>query len=239
MTQTSLFAVKLSHEEPFSGGTKDLRLIGYTETMAKYAVKREIDGPLLPLAEWIGHHLSRECGINTPEFDIVECLDGQLAFGSRWESTATQCSHEVAKRMSTIALHSEAISKILGLDFFLPNPDRHTGNFLFVERGPTAICLSMDFSLSSVRDGTPFGRHPMNPGRNTSVLLELILKKTLNKFSKSKFNESIDALKALDTTDMESILAGAPDLWFTSLGRNDILRWWDANKGARLIQVRK
>lgn len=239
MTQTSLFAVKLSHEEPFAGGTKDLRLIGYTDTMVKYAVKREVDGALLPLAEWIGHHLSLKCGIAVPDFDVVECLDGQLAFGSRWEAKATQCGHEMVKNMATIAAHSDSISKILGLDFFLPNPDRHTGNFLFIDRGENSTCLSMDFSLSSVRDGIPFGRHPMGPGRNTNILLEKILKKTLNKFNKFKFNEPLDALKTVSTDDIKTILAGAPDLWFTGLGRDDILNWWESNKGARLIQVRK
>jgi hypothetical protein len=141
--------------------------------------------------------------------------------------------------MATISAHAEPISKILGLDFFLPNPDRHTGNFLFRDEGNGSTCLSMDFSLSSVRDGIPFGRYPMAPGRNTNVLLEQILKKTLNKFSKTKYNESIDALKTVGTDEIETILAAAPDLWFTGLGRSDILKWWDSNKGARLIQVRK
>jgi len=237
MTQTSLFPVKLVHEEA-TGGTRDLRLVGYCANQVKYAVKRESDGPMLPLAEWIGHKLSAFCGIPTPEFDIVVCMDGELAFGSRWDSSATQIKVFDSAAHELLSTHSSAISKIFGLDFFLPNPDRHLGNFLFLPNA-TPGCLSFDFSLSSVRNGLPFGSHPMAPNVKTNLILREFLIKKLNKFDKHRYNDALIAVQGVSSLQIESILNAAPVQWFTKVSKEQIVEWWESSKGTRIKQVVK
>ena len=240
MSQANLFPVKLFHEESTSG-TKDLKLIGYTAARVKYAVKRESDGALLPLAEWIGHHLSRLCDIATPDFDIVECLNGELAFGSRWDDNVTQITPGMAQADALLLLqtHASAISPIFGLDFFLPNPDRHAGNFLFVRRAGVQVCLSMDFSLSSVRNAIPFGELPMYPECNTNILLRDIFIKHFNNFDKRAFNKSLDTIRSISIDQISTILNGAPDAWFSLVTRRQIIDWWDTSSGARIAQVHR
>lgn len=238
MNQTNLFPIKLVHEEA-TGGTRDLRLVGYCANNVKYAVKRESDGALLPLAEWIGHKLSDHCGIPTPDFDIVECMDGEIAFGSRWNAAASQIKIFDSAAQSLLSTHASAISKIFGLDFFLPNPDRHLGNFLFVPDSASPRCLSFDFSLSSVRNGLPFGSHPMGPSAKTNVILREFLTKKLNKFDKHRFNESLTAVQNVTVEGIASILDAAPVQWFTKVSKDEIIEWWDSSKGPRIKQVIK
>ena len=238
MSQTSMFPVKLTHEEATSG-TKDLQLIGYSQSLVRYAVKRESDGPMLPLAEWIGHHLSALCGIPTPEFEIVECLNGELAFGSRWEETATSLTLGTPEATSLLYLetHSVAISEILGLDGFLPNPDRHPGNFLFVNRAGQPICLSMDFSLSNVRDGIPFGTFPLGTGSATTYLLRNVLRDYLGTFDQAAYQKPLATVRSISASRISNILDGAPDEWFSKISKQEIIDWWGSFSSERASQV--
>lgn len=238
MRQVSFLPVKLVHEEA-TGGTRDLRLVGYGADKTKYAVKRESDGPLLPLAEWIGHRISALCEIPTPPFDIVECMDGEIAFGSRWVDGSTQIKALNSAALDLLSSHAAAVSKIIGLDFFLPNPDRHLGNFLFVPGTDPPSCLSFDFSLSNVRDGLPFGSHPMALSVKTNMILRNVLIKQLNKFDKHRYNDALTAVKKVTTEQMADVLDEAPVQWFTTVGKDEILRWWDSSKGTRIVQVFK
>jgi hypothetical protein len=238
MSQSNLFPVKLTHEEPTSG-TKDLKLIGFAIGNVRYAVKRECDGALLPLAEWIGHHLSRLCGIATPDFAVVECLNGDLAFGSRWEENSMVITPGTPniEGLMLIQGHAHEISKILGLDCFLPNCDRHAGNFIFVNRAGKQICLSMDFSLSSVRLGLPFGKFPLTPPNNTDQLLNAILINHFNKLSKNDFNSPLNIIHTITMVQISSILDAAPTAWFTLVKKKEILDWWVAFSSERAALV--
>lgn len=227
MSQSNLFPLKLLHEEEFSG-TKDLKCIGHAIGGTRYAVKKESDGELLPLAEWLGHHISRLCGIPTPDFEIVECLNGELAFGSRWEENSISLTNgtPTVDVLLMLSIHAEAISEILGLDHHLNNHDRHCGNFLFVPRNNKQICLSMDFSCANVRNGLPFGEDYFKEGCNTLLLMNGVMVNHLSKLSKKSFNAALDAVQAITYSQISTILTGAPDAWFTLVNRSQILDWW-------------
>lgn len=234
-----LFPVKMNHEEP-TNGTRDLKLVGHCHAGVRYAIKRESDGPLLPLAEWVGHKLSEICGIATPEYDIVECLNGEIAFGSRWEHKTQQLItgyDAVAKTM--LSEHAVDISRIFGLDFFLPNPDRHLGNFLFSLDGLPKRCLSFDFSLSSVRSGLPFGTNLMGPSTKTNLIMKRFLIDDLKKFDKHRYNESLAKVKEVDQERMRGVLDSAPEEWYTAVSKSEILDWWHTSKNVRIAQVVK
>ena len=213
-----------------------MKLVGYCAGNFKYAVKRERDGKLLPLAEWIGHSISRACGIATPDFLIVECMDGELAFGSLWEPASIQIKVWDSQAQQLVKNHADTISEILGLDYFLPNPDRHMGNFIFAPRAGIETCLSFDFSLANVRDGLPFGAPPLKRGCNT-----MGSQKTLNlqikRFNKHKFNSPLNILKTFPSHDIAKILDKAPAEWYAGISKSEILQWWDSAKNSRIAQV--
>jgi hypothetical protein len=194
---------------------------------------------MLPLAEWVGHKLSELCEIPTPAYDIVECLSGEIAFGSRWIDSTTQIKVFDSVAHDLVSTHAAAISKIFGLDFFLPNPDRHLGNFLFAQQSDPPACLSFDFSLSCVRNGLPFGSHPMGPATKTNVILREFLIKKVGKFDKHRYNEALIAVKDVSNSQMSSILNSAPVQWFTKVSKQEILDWWESSKSARIAQVIK
>lgn len=233
-----LFTVKINHEEP-TAGTRDLRLVGHCSLGVQYAIKRESDGALLPLAEWVGHKLSELCGIKTPAYDVVECLDGEIAFGSRWENEIQQLMSYDTAAKAVLSDHAADISRIFGLDFFLPNPDRHLRNFLFSKTGMPKRCLSFDFSLSSVRNGLPFGANVMGPSTKTHAVLKRLLIDDLKIFDKHRYNEALSKVKAVDRAQMCQVLDSAPPEWYTAVSKIDILNWWDSAKNVRIAQVMK
>ena len=131
--QTTLFPTELVHEEPYLAGTKHLSRIGWDIANSKYAIKSEKDGQLLPLMEWIGYHLCRFCSIPTPNFEIVRCVDGSLAFGVQWVENVIELGGAPStKALAVLKAHYSQISAILTLDRFMPNIDRHAGNFFEV-----------------------------------------------------------------------------------------------------------
>lgn len=234
MSSSALFPVELEHEEPTSG-TYDLKSIGYCSSGVKYAVKRESDAPLLPLAEWVGHKLSEFCGIRTPMYDVVRCMDGQLAFGSRWKDSARQIGPFGPKAIATLSAHAQAISRIFGLDFFLPNPDRHINNFLFAQEHGQEVCISFDFGWGSVRHGLPFGAPPLDSMTKTVLVRRLLTQQSI--FHPDLYNESLAAVGNVTTAQIKSALDEAPDEWYTKVTKAEIVDWWETFKNDRIAMV--
>jgi hypothetical protein len=239
MAQTSFLPIKLSNEEPYEGGTKDLALVGFTADRIRYAVKRESDGEFLPISEWIGHHLCRICQIPTPEFAVVECVNGEVAFGSRWEEGSRQISSAMpqSEALQLLIEHGTDIFAVHALDRFMVNPDRHAGNFLFVTRAGTRICLSMDFSMAGPRDGVPFGNHPLSLESKTYQIIRIVSPYVDELRARAAFLSTVDKLKNVTSTQFANILEAAPDAWFATLGRSDLQSWWDNHASSRLSDL--
>lgn len=236
--QTTLFNVKLAKLEPVSG-TADLKAIGYTSTFEKYAVKREQDGAMLPIAEWIGHSLCRLCDIPTPFFTIVECPNTEeLAFGSRWEESSTELTDQMTDidKLSTLASHSNQISEIHAVDLFSANEDRHAGNYLFVKRANTDICLAMDFSKSAMRMESPFGKCPIPPDSYTMALKNILAMRGI--FLNSSYDIAHQKLSKIADSDFENILDGAPNQWYANISKMEILDWWKSERANRLRNIK-
>lgn len=234
MSQRTFLPIPIEHEEPYSD-SKDLKLIGYTKDRIRYAIKRVQDGELLPISEWIGHRLCELCGIPVPEYHVVECIDGQLAFGSRWEDTAEQISPAGPMRaMELLADHASDISAIFAVDQFFSNPDRHVGNYLFVRRAQTPMCLAMDFSRAGPADQIPMGMLPLDPVCSTLVVIEQIIRRRLKKFDSASFSQAKARLAAIKPGEFYAIVDDAPDEWFDMITRDELRRWWD---NERLVRV--
>lgn len=240
MAQTSFLPVQITHQEPYGGQTADLRLVGYTSDRIKYAIKRESDARLLPLAEWIGHNLCRMAGVYTPEFTLVTCIDGEIAFGSRWEESATQINEAtpIQERLLLLKTHATDISAIHAVDQMYANPDRHPGNLLFVVRSGIEMCLAFDFSRAGPRNGLPFGTTPLPPDCLTMVIMDII-KDYLNAFDGAVYKDVIDSLERISSSDFRTVLDNAPDNWFTAIDKEDLLSWWDNERSIRLEEARQ
>lgn len=237
--QINLFPIELVHEEPYHGGTKHLSRVGWDLANSKFAIKSERDGTLLPLTEWISYHLCRFCSIPTPDFEIVRCVDGSLAFGVRWVHDATQIDElmPVPQALSILSTQYNQISAILTLDRFLPNIDRHVGNFFFVTREGTQLVLSFDYSLAGARiyeapkSSHPFGAWPLPPDCNTNKLIKCLPGKQVDPKITTRVN---NALANITRQDFENILNGAPDEWFTIVDRAGLMHWWDNESTKRI-----
>lgn len=238
MNQTSFLPVKIAHEEPYMG-TADLRLVGYTASRQRYAIKRRSDGTLLPLAEWLGYNLCRLSGIGTPEFAVVECLSGELAFGSRWEEPAFQITHSTPPNQTLLMLssHRRDVSSIHGLDRVYANPDRHAGNYLFVTRAGAQMALAMDFSRAGpMNGGEPFGAVPLPSDCPTMVIAQILADRGLA--DARSYRETLARVAGVQTADLSRALDAAPDDWFDTIGKAAILDWWDNSMSERVAQAR-
>ena len=132
MTQISLFPTKVIREEAF-GGTASLKMVGITLNGERYALKRLVDDPLLPITEWLCYHLCQAVNIPTPGWAVMELLDGSLAFGSRIDKDTEllgKLSTNPVFIFSVITSLAAPLSRFLAVDYFLPNPDRHINNIL-------------------------------------------------------------------------------------------------------------
>lgn len=237
MQQMSFIPVKLAHEEPYRGQSKDLGRVGYTATRVRYAVKREDDIARLPISEWIGYHLCAACRIPTPEFAIVECLDEVVAFGSRWEETAVQITNTMSQvdMIMLIKRHASSISEVYGPDLFYGNVDRHFGNFLFVPRGGEQVLLALDYSRAGPAFAPPFGPFPMPENSTTAGAHAFMTDQKI--FDQSTFKDALDSLKGLSDDWLKRVLDAAPSDWFVSVDKQQLLDWWDNDRSARLSEI--
>jgi len=237
MQQISFMPVKLAHEEPYYGPGKFLSLVGYTSNRIRYAVKRESDQPCLPISEWIGYKLCEACGVPTPEYAIVECLDGEISFGSRWEEYSRQISSSMPGADAILLLrdHGAAISEMHAVDRLIGNVDRHAGNLIFARRAGEEIALAMDFSQAGPTIFKPFGVHPMSGQCLTMELIALM--KGHGFFHEGRYKRILGLLAAIGPNDFRAILDSAPDAWFVSIRKEELTDWWDNERPTRLMEI--
>ena len=226
MQQTSFLYPKIKTQQKYDK-TKDLKCVGYTQDKVRWAIKRETDKPGVPLAEWIGYHLCKHANVPTPDFSIVECPDGTLAFGSRWEQQFEQIGSATseARKIELLTDHALEISSIHGVDLVTVNPDRHAGNFLFVPRADSTVCLAFDFSQAYPTHTHPFGSKLPNCATMTIVID--VLKIYLGKFDSMRASQTAHHIRSMPQVDFKAIIDSAPTEWFTITTATQILREWD------------
>jgi len=226
MLQTSFLYPKIKTLQKYDK-TKDLKCVGYTQDKVRWAVKRETDKPGVPLAEWIAHHLCRYASIPTPEFSIVECPNGELAFGSRWEQQFEQIGNATpqARVIELLTDHAAEISAIHGVDIATVNPDRHAGNFLFVPRADSTLCLAFDFSQAYPTHSHPFGT-PL-PACSTLKIIVDVLQNFLGKFDHTLASTTLARVKTMPRDEFKNVIDSAPPEWFTITTALQITQAWD------------
>lgn len=234
--QNSLFPVRIVRETPFTG-TATLKLIGEGDDGRRYAIKRIEDGPLVPITEWVCHHVARAIGIPTPDFTQVTRKDGTVAFGSRWEDF--QQVSEVAGPLDVQVIRffgslPARCSAVYGLDAFLANPDRHCTNIFFREtQSGQYIPVAYDFSHGWVISGLPFGAVPLPPDCNTLKTVRWLQRASL--FSDADAHGAVDALLRASTTTIRAALDSAHPSWIpTNWNHHETLQVWEDSSARSL-----
>jgi hypothetical protein len=237
MNQANLFKIQLVDEVPSPYGGKDAKALGIDASSNEYLLKRLEDGDLLPLTEWVCHHVCRLVGVPTPEFSVVLRTDGEPAFGSRIDLSAADFNKPPvltpADQISIVKDAGSTMSTALALDIVLPNPDRHFGNWLYAPRRRKFIALAIDWSRCDAFTAPPFQRWPWPPECNSSKTVELM--KQMGALDADSLRHTWRELAKIDSHDLLTIIRSAPELWRAKLDENAMLNWWSNHLTQRLI----
>jgi hypothetical protein len=238
MAQQPIFTINILAEEPPQTQTADLKIIGHGDDSHKYAIKTIEDNPLLPITEWFCHHLCRAVGIATPDFFAVYRQNGTIAFGSRFELNAEQFNPASNKEPALAMLErlfgsdQRRISAIFGVDFFLPNDDRHLGNFLFRESGRRLTPLAFDFSRSWLVLGLPFGKDAWGNDSKSALMYKLLVDR--NYISKPEILIILDKIEQLPNDFAQKVIESAPTSWLLSFDKRATINYWENNRKDRI-----
>jgi hypothetical protein len=238
MVQQPIFTINIVTEEPPLTQTADLKLIGYGDDGHRYALKTLEDHALLPLTEWFCYHLCRAVGIQTPDFFIVK-RKTNIAFGSRYEGNADQLDPAkkspepiIARLTRLFGDNQKQISAIYGIDFFLPNNDRHLNNFLFRLSGRTSIPLAFDFSQAWVILGLPFGVNAWETGSKSQKAYDFL--KAQNWIVSSETMSILDKIEQLPDNFVEQVVDSAPVSWLDNFDKQATINYWQTQRKERI-----
>jgi len=235
MNQLPLLPIQLVDEQPADRSvSKDLLFIGFDEQDRRYALKTvEPAAPLLPLTEWLCYHLCRLVGVITPEFSIVIRLDGTPAFGSRWEENAREFSPgkvSEAQFLGWLQRTRADTSGMFGMDGFMPNPDRHMGNILFVQTGARLRALAFDWSRTAI-----FEPWPWDAGCNSAQNWNWF--KSIGNIDEAMLDTRLQRLRSVTEKQVFEILQAAPELWRNNVSIESAAQWWQTNRDNRAKAV--
>lgn len=236
MSQASLFAIQLVDEvdSPFGHG-RDAKALGIDAADNEYLLKRLQDGPLLPLTEWLCHHLCRLCGVPTPEFAVVLRPNGEPAFGSRIDPNVVDFNRSVLSHAQQVAIVTQAApteSAALMLDAALNNPDRHFGNWLYAPRRGRFVALAIDWSRMQSLQPPPFSTWPWTAGcRSAGTHAALV---ALGALQAADLRGAGHALIRVDESDVVAIIQSAPEEWRTGYDLSAMVDWWRDRRHARI-----
>ncbi len=235
MNQQSLFAIQLVDEIDSPFVSKDAKAIGIDAAENEYMLKRLQEGALLPLTEWLGHHLCRLCGIPTPEFTVVLRPNGEPAFGSKIDYALVDFNRDTlseADKSSLVVHTADSISRSLILDVFFPNPDRHFGNWLFARRRDRFTALAIDWSRVTALYDPLLTDWPWQEGCVSNQSLASLHK--LGAFSVDAVRRTAEALSQVNEDDISSIMSSAPLIWRANFDERGMLSWWRVHHAQRI-----
>lgn len=231
MSQLTLLPIQLVDEQPADRAvSKDLLFIGFDEQDRRYALKTvEPSAPLLPLTEWLCYHLCRLVGIITPEFAVVLRLDGTPAFGSRWEENAREFSPAKVSEADLLGWLQKTKSDTSGMfamDGFMPNPDRHLGNILFVQTGTRLRALAFDWSRTAIFEPWPWP-NDCNSAQNWQWF------KAIGNTDAAALAARLQRLQGVTAQQVFDILQAAPELWRNNVNIESATQWWQTHRDNR------
>lgn len=235
--QKSLLRPKLRIRVPAGTGTADIRHVGIALDNTEWYIKTIEDHPLLPITEWIGHHVAEACGLPVPYYSIVDHEDegGVPVFGSRTESGLEDPFKLLpAQQVEQLMQCASTMSATVAIDMVLGNEDRHRGNFLYRRnRLGQASSLVIDWSRAFGFRGIPPPDIPAdcNTAQTHNILRGLKL------WDSQSALAVIAATAAIDRATMTAWVEEAPLPWLPEPARANLIGWWSGDAFMRKIRA--
>lgn len=205
-----------------------------------YAIKEAATLATMPHNEWLCAKLAERVGIAAPTFRIVDVL-GVDCFGSRWQAgEETNWWNRAFAGQIDFADLAPGISRILALDLFVHNGDRHLNNYFVHKQRVGYSVLAMDFGRAWLMNGMPLPPLPMDPSENTIGDYKKLVKLFGDFLIASEVEDVCDRLLTVGVSDIERFIGSHPKNWLQDGDRHDILEWWESPaRTDRITSVKK
>ncbi len=220
-------SVKATRCEVAALGTADCAFICRCEDGSDYAIKDGVKDAAMPHSEWFCTKLSEAVGVAAPPCKIVD-VQGNNCFGSRWETGHNPKDwwlRAIAKQID-FALLAPTISRILAIDLFVHNVDRHLTNYIVRDMHFGIAMLSFDFSRAWLCNGFPLPSLPMDSSCTTIQGLRFLLQEFGDFIILEECNTILDNLANLPVQTILQIISEHPVEWLTNGASDDIINWW-------------
>ena len=204
-----------------------------------YAIKEAATIATMPHNEWLCAKLAERVGVAAPSFKIVE-VQGVQCFGSRWlageESNWWNRAHGGQIPFADLA---PAISRILALDLFVHNGDRHLKNYFVLKQQVGYSAVAMDFGRAWLFNGMPPPDLPMQPSENT-IAAQRALKVLFGDFiDQQEVGDVCDRLLGVTDGEIAGFISSHPSSWLQNSQKKDILDWWKSDARTGRVQTIK
>ncbi|MFN3890502.1 MAG: HipA family kinase [Beijerinckiaceae bacterium] len=203
----------------------------------EYLIKTDKDQGGGMAAEWVTHKLANAVNINVAEARVIELTNGQLVFGSRMVQTindeVTTANLLIGPTMPGM---SNSLSRILALDLFVCNVDRHDGNFLSRTDNAGHSLYAIDHTRSLFWHGEydvdlPVGTHTIQRGRERIGRHGLDI---------DAATDLLDKIARLPSDWADDVLRSMPSEWLVLDQRVRFSAWWEnGGRSARVARLRK
>ena len=222
----SLFPVKVQWCGPKSFGSADAQDVCFGDDMLGYVIKKD-SPPSGPHCEWFCANLATSCGINCPNFNVIDHTDGHQWFGSQWiPGQVADWWLKAEAGQIAIADLSVQLSRLYVFDLFMANVDRHLRNYLIIPEGNSHEVYAMDFGRSWRFNGFPPSPLPMDSTQNTVQATRYLMAKFPNYFDVGQAESVLDKINLISAKTIEDIIDKQPASWLTAADKADTIAWW-------------
>lgn len=131
------------------------------------------------------------------------------------------------------------LSRILAFDLFIHNDDRHLKNYIVRQQRSGISLLAFDYSRAWLWHGFPPPELPLSPC-NTIYAHRYLRDRFGNFLVEEDIDHVLNAIKQINTAQVEGLILEQPGEWLTNERRDAILSWWNSdNRIARIAQIKE
>lgn len=220
------FPVEVAYTIPNPYQSADLREVAIGTDGCEYALKDQADHYALPATEWFCYHLASKIQLAVPPFVVLQ--QGTLeSFGSRFEGGVKQWSQiPPTEQNPLLSKAGRDISRIIAMDLFVGNDDRHLNNFLFRNRQVDGglVVFTMDYSRSLFIRDWPKDIFPLPLGTKTMMVMSLL--KQFNVWDGASAALALATIQSISSVEAVSWLNAMPSSWLSGINLPEIGAWW-------------
>lgn len=218
----------------------DCKQVCRCDDNSDYAIKEAAVIATMPHNEWLCSKLAERVRIAAPTFRIVDVL-GIECFGSRWQAGQERnwWNRAFAGQIDFADI-APGISRIIALDLFVHNHDRHLDNYFVLEQRVGFSVLAMDFGRAWMFHGFPLPSLPMPPDANTVGDFRKLVKLFGHFVVDAEVDDVCDRLTKVDHEEIDGFIGSHPPSWLPESDKIAILDWWQSSdRTDRIESVRK